>query len=600
MIDVYRKLNSLFDRHERKRAGLLLGLMVIMAFVETVGVASIMPFIAVLAKPEVIETNRLLRGLYEGLDFDSEKGFLLFLGSVFFVILIFSLTLRAFGLWTQMRFSNNRDCAWSVRLVKQYLRQPYEWFLNRHSSELGTSVLAEVNEVVGSSLFPAMQIIAHVLVATFMVILLLIADPVLTLSVCGGLVGGYMLVSFALKPYLIGLGQERQKANRQRFHAIQEAFGGIKDVKLGGHESVFASRFSTHAQRLARFRISAGMIAELPTFAMQGLLFGGMLLLLLYLIASRGSFAEAVPVAALYAFAGYRLMPAIQSIYYNLTQIRFSQAALDSLCADLSDSSNRVSTEDGTTSDGVRVRLKHAVEMSSVSYAYPGAPGPALRSVSLVIPACSTVGLVGSTGSGKTTTVDLLLGLLRPAAGTLRVDGVEITDERVRGWQRSLGYVPQQIYLSDDSVAGNIAFGQPENEIDMAAVERAARTANLHDFVINELTQGYRTPVGERGVRLSGGQRQRIGIARALYHDPDVLILDEATSALDNLTEQAVMEAVRNLANRKTVVLIAHRLSTVRACDRIYMLEHGEVVADGTYDELLVKSDRFRAMAELA
>ena len=230
-------------------------------------------------------------------------------------------------------------------------------------------------------------------------------------------------------------------------------------------------------------------------------------------------------------------------------------------------------------------------------FTYPEAERPALQGLSLLVPARTTVGIVGGTGAGKTTAVDIMLGLLDPTQGRLLVDGVPITRDNRRDWQRSIGYVPQQIFLTDASVAANIAFGLPPAAIDQAAVERAARTAELHDFVIGELPEGYATLVGERGVRLSGGQRQRIGIARALYHDPDVLILDEATSALDNLTEKAVMDAVHNLGHAKTIVMIAHRLTTVRDCDIIFMLEQGRVVASGSYDELIAHSRQFRALA---
>jgi ABC-type multidrug transport system fused ATPase/permease subunit len=243
------------------------------------------------------------------------------------------------------------------------------------------------------------------------------------------------------------------------------------------------------------------------------------------------------------------------------------------------------------------LRLTEQIELEDVHYAYPRAERPAARGVTLTIPARSTVGLVGGTGAGKTTTVDIMLGLLVPDRGTLSVDGIPITADNLRAWQRSIGYVPQQIFLSDDTVAANIAFGLKAEDIDQAAVERAARVAELHDFVLRELPDGYATKVGERGVRLSGGQRQRIGIARALYHDPDVLILDEATSALDNLTERAVMDAVHNLGRAKTIVMIAHRLSTVRECDTIFMLEGGRVVAEGSYDDLIETNRQFRALA---
>jgi len=315
----------------------------------------------------------------------------------------------------------------------------------------------------------------------------------------------------------------------------------------------------------------------------------------LYLIAQSGSFASAMPIIALYAFAGYRLMPALQQIYGAVTQLRFAGPALDALHADLmilQPAHPNPSQDD--------IVLKQAITLNDVQYRYPNAPQLALKNLSLTIPAKSTVGLVGTTGSGKTTTVDLILGLLEAQQGTLEVDGQVITEHNRRPWQRAIGYVPQQIYLADDTVAANIAFGVNAKDIDQHAVERAAKIANLHDFVASELPQQYQTTVGERGVRLSGGQRQRIGIARALYHNPQVLILDEATSALDNLTEQAVMEAVHNLGHEITVILIAHRLSTVRQCDRIYLLERGEVRTSGTYDELIASNQQFAAMANHA
>jgi len=243
------------------------------------------------------------------------------------------------------------------------------------------------------------------------------------------------------------------------------------------------------------------------------------------------------------------------------------------------------------------ILLKQAITLNDVKYYYPSDPQPALKKLSLTIPAKSTVGLVGVTGSGKTTTVDLILGLLEAQEGTLEVDGQVITEHNRRAWQRAIGYVPQQIYLADDTVAANIAFGIDASDVNQAAMECAAKIANLHEFVVNELPQGYQTTVGERGVRLSGGQRQRIGIARALYHSPQVIIFDEATSALDNLTEQAVMEAVNNLGHELTVILIAHRLSTVRMCDQIYLLDQGEVKASGAFDQLVVSNEQFAKMA---
>jgi ATP-binding cassette, subfamily B, bacterial PglK len=292
--------------------------------------------------------------------------------------------------------------------------------------------------------------------------------------------------------------------------------------------------------------------------------------------------------------AGMKLFPALQAIYNNLASIRYSTEALEKLHHSVMSLSDPVPQD----LSAPPLKLTKSLELRDLRFRYPGAEVNSLDGLSLTIPAFSTIGIVGGTGAGKTTVIDLILGLLRPDGGEIRVDGQVITDDRVRAWQKSLGYVPQAIYLSDDTVAANIAFGVAPEHIDRDAVERAARIANLHDFVTTDLPQAYDTLVGERGVRLSGGQRQRIGIARALYHNPDVLILDEATSALDNLTEKAVMEAVHNLGHAKTVIMIAHRLSTVQECDTIFLLERGKLEAQGPYDQLIAENASFRKLAK--
>lgn len=602
MKTVYKKLYSLLDVRERRRAALVFLLLLIVALAETVGVASIMPFIAVLANPEVIQTNKYLAFLYAFLNLSSERSFLIFLGFVFFALLVVSLILKAVGVWAQLRFSHNRNHAWGARLIGAYLRQPYEWFLDKRSSDLATSVLSEIMQVVNGVLFPAMQAVAQAMVAILLLALLITVDPLLAAAVGGILGGSYLVIAMLLKRKLTRIGAERRIANKSRFRVVQESFSGIKEVKVAGLEDDLVRRFAIPAKIVARRQISAGLISQIPPFAMQGLLFGGMLLALLYLIWRHGSFQQAVPVVALYAFAGYRLMPAIQNIYANVSKFHFAEAALDALCEDFANLESRaqIDSPNPRTEDQSRLHLKTELKLHDVTYSYPNADRAALSTLTLHIPAHSTVGLVGRTGSGKTTTVDLILGLLRPTTGRILIDGIELTTDNIRAWHRSLGYVPQQIFLSDDTVAGNIAFGLREKEIDMAAVERAARAANLHEFITRELSDGYATMVGDRGIRLSGGQRQRIGIARALYHDPDVLVLDEATSALDNVTEKAVMDAIDRLGNRKTIIMIAHRLTTVRNCDEIFLLEAGQLVGRGTYEHLVRQNESFQTMVSEA
>ena len=580
---------------ERRRAGLLLGMILVMAFLDMLGVASIMPFMAVLANPELVETNAFLKTIYNvsnNFGINTTEEFLFLLGVLVFVLLVVSLAFKALITYAQLRFTSMREYSIGKRLVEGYLHQPYSWFLSRHSADLGKTILSEVSTVIGGGLMPIMNLIAQSAVATTLLTLLILIDPKLALIVGLTLAAAYALIFRATRGLLSRMGAERVKANQQRFTAVSEAFGASKEVKVGGLEQAYIQRFSDPAQTYAGHQATGSVISQLPRFALEAIAFGGMLLVVLYLMAQSGSFASALPIIALYAFAGYRLMPALQQIYDAVTKLRFVGPALDALHADL------MSLQPAHPNPSQEaIALTQAISLNQIQYRYPNAPQLALKCLSLTIPAKNTVGLVGATGSGKTTTVDLILGLLEAQQGTLEVDGQVITEHNHRAWQRAIGYVPQQIYLADDSVAANIAFGVNTKDIDQHAVERAAKIANLHEFVVSDLPQGYATTVGERGVRLSGGQRQRIGIARALYHNPQVLILDEATSALDKLTEQAVMEAVNNLGHEITIILIAHRLSTVRQCDQIYLLERGEVKVSGTYEQLIASSQQFAAMA---
>jgi len=316
--------------------------------------------------------------------------------------------------------------------------------------------------------------------------------------------------------------------------------------------------------------------------------------MILYIMKQTGNFSDALPIISLYVFAGYRLMPAIQQIYTSFTSLALGGPSLDKLHEDIK---NLKPLNVNLNQD--ILPFNKNITLKNIYYSYPNASRTALKDISLSIPAKSSVGLVGTTGSGKTTTVDIILGLLESQKGALEVDGKIITTQNSRSWQRSIGYVPQHIYLSDDTVQNNIAFGVDHKDVDQKAVEKASKIANLHEFISDELPNQYQTTIGERGVRLSGGQRQRIGIARALYHNPQVLILDEATSALDNQTEKAIMDAVNNLSKGKdiTIIIIAHRLSTVKKCDQIFLLEKGQLKNQGTFEELIKVNENFRINA---
>ena len=591
-----KKFLYLLSFQERKRAYLLFGMILVMALLDILGIASILPFITVLSNPELIENNYILKTMFETLsDFGvkTSQQFLFILGSVVFLLLVASLTFKAITIYMQTRFTAMCEYSISKRLMENYLHQPYSWFLNRHSADIGKNILSEVSKVVGKGLGPMINIIAQSTVTFAIITLLILVDPKISILVFLILGTAYGLIYKLTRNYITLKGKQSIKYNEWRFTAISDAFGAVKEIKVGGLEEVYIKRYSDPAKILARDNALVTVISQLPRFALEIITFGGMLLVLLYLMSKSGTFISALPIIALYAFAGYRLMPALQQIFNSGVQLRFTVPALNNLYYDLKSLKSHRATESQDT-----LLLSNNITLSHIHYKYPNASLTALKDISFSIRAFSTVGIVGTTGSGKTTTVDMILGLLEAQQGTLEVDGKQINYKNRRAWQRSVGYVPQKIFLTDDTIAANIAFGLDPKEINLEAVEHASKVANLHDFVVDELPLKYQTTVGENGIRLSGGQRQRIGIARALYHNPQLLIFDEATSALDNLTEQAVMEAVHKLRKNITIILIAHRLSTVKKCDNILLLEKGELKAQGTFEKLIEASDRFRSTAK--
>ncbi len=583
----FKKLLFLLSPQELKHISLLLIMIITMALLDMIGVASILPFMAVLTNPSLIDTNNVLNSIFQisnSFGVETNEEFLFFLGILIFFLLIASLTFKALTLYTQIRFI--RMCEYSIgkRLVAGYLNQPYSWFLSRNSAELGKTILSEVATVIGNGLYPLIELIAKSILVISIISLLFVVDTKLALIAGFSLSCTYLLIFYFVRNFLSKSGQERLKNNELRFTLVSEAFSAAKEVKVGGLEETYIKNFSNYAQIFAKTIASSLVVAQLPKFIVEAIAFGGILLIILHNMSQTGNFNHTLPIISLYVFAGYRLIPALQQIYNSFTQLTFIYPSVDKLYDDLKNlkSSNKNEDQDVLV-------FNKTITLNHIHYNYPNTSRIILQDINLTIPVNSTIGFIGSTGCGKTTAVDIILGLLKPQKGTLEVDGKVITEQNTRAWQRTIGYVPQHIYLSDDTVAANIAFGiEPKNN-NQDMINKASKIANLHQFVANELPNQYQTVIGERGVKLSGGQRQRIGIARALYHNPKVLILDEATSALDNQTEQAVMEAVSNLSKDITIILIAHRLNTVKNCDIIYKLEKGKIVDQGSFDELIKK-----------
>lgn len=594
-MSIYKKLLFLLNSHEKKYAILLLIMTIVMALLDTIGVASILPFVAVLTNPSLIETNTVLKNLFDILSrfgVETNQEFLFVLGALVFFLLIISLTFKGLTTYLQIRFIQMREYSISKRLIEAYLLQPYSWFLSHHSANLGSSILSEVSTVT-SGMSQLIDLIAKGMVTIALISMIIIVDPKLALIVSLTLGCSYLLVFYSVRNYLNRTGEVRLRNNSLRFISLNEAFGGIKEVKVKGLEETYVKIFSNASRFFARSQSFASIIRQLPRFFLEAIAFGGILLIILYKMSKQGSFNDALPIICLYIFAGYRLMPALQQIYSSFTQLTFFGPSIDKIYNDIKNLKC-----DNQIQDKNILSLNKNITLNYISYNYPNASRTTLENINLSIPARSNIGLVGTTGSGKTTIVDIILGLLLPQKGTLAVDEKVITEHNVRAWQQSIGYVPQHIYLSDNSIEANIAFGVDHKEINKDMVKKVSKIANLHQFVVDELPKKYQTLIGERGVRLSGGQRQRIGIARALYHNPKVLILDEATSALDNQTEKAVMDAIINFSKNITIIIIAHRLSTVKRCDNIFLIEGGKIAAKGTFQELINKNKNFSSLAK--
>ena len=596
------KLIHLFTTKERRSLFILTGGILIMALFEVVGIGAIGPFMTVAADPSIVEKTPILLWLYNLLGVAETQYFIAVLGLAFFLIILITNGYTTVVMYHIFRWSNMRSYSLGRRLMSHYLYQPYSYFLNHNTSELSKNILAEVQQVLAHAIRPGMELIARGIVAVAILIFLFISSPLVALVVTLVVGGAYALVYGLVRSRLTRIGFLTRRYNKERFKYSGEAFGAIKDVKILGKEPVFEQQFAKSSRRFAHQQANRQILTSLPRYIIEAIALGLVVLLIVVLVLFGGDFASTIPLISVYAFAGFRLLPALRIVFKHIGSLRSAGPIVAGLYSDLTDGVEKVaqSRQAARTLAPVQSRLPfgETIELRDISFSYPSSSSPVLDGIELKITKNSTVGFIGPTGCGKTTLIDVILGLL-DADGSIVVDGTSISEANLRNWQLNFGYVPQQIFLADDTVTRNIAFGVDPETIDFDAVRKAARIAHLDEFVVSEMPQQYDTLVGERGVRLSGGQRQRVGIARALYHDPDILVLDEATSALDNLTEAAVMDAINELMGEKTIIMIAHRISTVQKADAIYLLEKGRISASGSYDELLEQSAAFRRMTKI-
>jgi ATP-binding cassette subfamily C protein len=588
-MDIVKTFFGILNQRERKRLFLLFAAVLVMAGLEVVSVASIMPFLSVAADPSTVHDSKFLSWAYDSFGFSEMNTFLAALGFGALAALVLSNTFIIFTTWALQKYVWSCNHSLSQRLLRTYLSRPYGYFLGRNSSELGKNILQEVKEVATGMLKPALHGSAKAIVGLFIIGFLFFVDPIISVSVSVVLGSTYAVMYIVLRNKLKKIGEKRVSNNTERYQIVAEAFGGIKQVKLRGKEESFVGLFSGPSEEYSDSQAKYAVIKKAPRYLLEMVAFGGIVIIALYLIFVRENLQSVIPVLGLYAFAGYRLMPALQKAFNGLASARFNKAALEKIREDIVDYSAKVKSSEhiGSGNSGKNFELDHGIELENVSYKYPQSRKRVVKSLSLKIEVGTTVGFLGETGSGKTTTVDLIIGLLRPTNGEIYLDGKKYSKIDLKEWQSSIGYVPQEIFLTDGTIASNIAFGVEPKDINMSRVKKVSRVAKIYSYIKNDLSEGWDTNAGEKGVKLSGGQRQRIGIARALYHEPSVLVFDEATSALDQKTEKEVVDRINNMKRVHTIISIAHRLKSLKTSDKVIVLENGRKVEEGSYSRVV-------------
>jgi ATP-binding cassette subfamily C protein len=607
MKETTRKLLSLLPQGDLAKLSILFVMMIVASMLALLGVGTVPVFVLAVVDSERVFQLPVLGEILQAVNITTTSRLVGF-GALFLLgIYAFKNAYMFFYDYINTRFMLRRVVLLQNRLFKAYMNSPYLMFLTRNSSELIRNIGSESTRAINQTLKPMMAIMLHSLMVVVIASALIYAEPLISgLGIL--LFGGFSVIFLKLtQKKMTWFGTQALRHRRSMMQAIIQGLGGFKDAKVLNRESFFLGVFGNHANHILRFELWNSVLRALPVRIIEMLALGGVLFIAVSMILQGRDPETIVPTIALFGAAVMKLKPSIFQLIDQVNSIRFNKQSIEQIWLDLNRLENLYSQkkekeeqyqsgrngESGV--DPSILHLEHSIDLNEVTFVYPDSTLPAVKDVSLSIRKNSAVAFVGESGAGKTTIVDVILGLLEPQKGAIEVDGQNVYNCTER-WQKNIGYIPQEIYLLDDTIRRNICFGIPDSEIDEESLQTAIKTAQLTELIEN-LEKGDRTRVGERGVRLSGGQRQRIGIARALYHNPQVLVMDEATSALDNITERYVIDAIERLKGEKTIIMIAHRLTTVENCDTIHLMKDARVIASGTYSELVHTSPEFREMS---
>lgn len=595
MLKTIKDLFNLLTSSQRKRFYKLQILVLLMSFAEIIGVASIIPFMALVGDMNQLQEDNIIAKVYEASGFISESQFIFLLGISVLIMLFISSILSMYTIWKLFIFANTIGMEISDRLYTHYLRQGWLFHASNSSAQLTKKIATETLRVTAGIIIPIMNMNAKIVLSFCMSISIFIYDPKVAIIGLMTFALAYFILFRLVRVRLHNNGIAISEVNEKRFRLMNEGFGGIKDLLLLGRDEFYSKQFNQTGRIFARSNGNNSALAQTPRYFMELIAFGSMISLVLYLLFSHdGNLGMILPILSVYALVAIKLLPALQQIYIGVAGVKANLPAFESLQQDLNDAAQtQLST---LTPKQSYLHPRKEILIENVTFKYPGKEEPAINEVNMLIPINSVIGIVGPSGSGKSTLIDILLGLIEPQQGQLKIDGLVINDQNRRSWQNNIGFVAQSIFLSEGTISENVAFGIPQHQIDTGRVQNALKLAHL-DELISSFKDGILTKVGERGVKLSGGQRQRIGIARALYHQAEVLVFDEATSSLDGITEKMIMDAIHDFSGKKTIILIAHRLKTIKKCDQIFLLDKGELVDQGTYEELIKSNEQFKNMS---
>lgn len=577
MLRIINKFRVILSKQQKLRIAVIIMMMMVGAFLETLGVGLILPLVSVITTPDIIESNEIIKSMCELFGLHSRRTFMILMIVILIFVYIFKNVFLFLEYYIQSRFIYNNRFAVQREMLEKYLRKPYEYFLYAESGVIMRTINEDITLTFSllSSLF---GFFTEAVVCVALMATIIITDPYMAF-LSGGVLGIALLaIEKIVRPAFKRAGLKKQKSSAEAFKWLLQSINGIKEIKVAEKEDYFLKQFFKYGKRKIDSEKVNTVLASVPRLAIEAVSMSAILGVLAILLYSGREMESMLPQLTAFAFAAVRLMPSVNRMSTALNSVAYQEPALDKVIQILNEEGEPASLQKKEKKHIFSITLKNKIELRDITYCYPNTETAVITHASMEIPVGKSVGIVGASGSGKTTTVDIILGLLAPQTGKVLADGEDVSKD-YHSWLSHISYIPQMIFMLDDTIRANVAFGDLEGEISEAQVWKALEEAQLADFV-RELPEGLDTRIGERGVRLSGGQRQRIGIARALYTDPELLIFDEATSALDNETEAAVMESVNSLHGKKTLLIIAHRLGTIEGCDMVYRVENGKIMRE--------------------